>query len=178
MSGVERLSNVCAGEGVKFEKAEDKMDVLAVLMNRCDGDLRRAVTLLQGAHRLGKPLSVSLIDSLAGTVPLDVINSSLSLLTSPSTTPTNIRSFVLETFSRSALPPSQFLNQLIPHLMTTPTALPSASSLQTSLVLEKAAGSEARIGEGADETIQILDFFMTMRMILYPREFKQTISLL
>ena len=178
VAGVDRLMRICGDEGVKFGNIEAGGVVLEALMNRCDGDLRRAVTLLQGAHRLGKPLTVALIDSLAGTVPIGIIESSLSLLTDPSTSPTHIRSFVLETFSRSALPPTQFLQQLVPHLMNSPASLPTASILQKSFILEKAAGSEARIGEGADETIQILDFFMAMRMILYPGDFKQNLSLL
>lgn len=175
-AGVGRLISICDNEGVKFE--QESAAVMQVLMDRCDGDLRRAVTLLQGAHRLGKPLSVTLIDNLAGSVPIDILESSISLISSRSTTPADIRSFVLETFARAALPPSQFLHQLVPHLMTSPTSLPSASPLQKSLILEKAAGSEARIGEGADEIIQILDFFMSTRMILYPSEFKIALSLL
>ena len=182
-AGVDRLMKICEGEGVKFADnttsyTSNPAQVLEALMNRCDGDLRRAVTLLQGAHRLGKPLSIALIDSLAGTIPIEVIKSSLDLLTDPASTPAQIRSFVLETFSRSALPPSQFLHQLVPHLMSSSSALPTASLLQKSLILEKAAGCDARIGEGADETIQILDFFMSTRMIIYPREFKQVLSLL
>lgn len=179
-AGVKRLMGICEGEGVKFNESsrESSRQVLETLMNRCDGDLRRAVTLLQGAHRLGKPLSINLIDSLAGTVSIDTIESSLNLLTDPSTSPSKIHSFILETFSRSALPPSQFLHQFVPHLMNSATCLPSASLIQKSLILEKAAGSEARIGDGADEIIQILDFFMTTRMILYPNEFKQVLSLL
>lgn len=176
-AGVGRLISICDNEGVKFEQ-DNATVVMQVLMDRCDGDLRRAVTLLQGAHRLGKPLSVTLIDNLAGSVPIDILESSISLVSYRSTTPADIKSFVLETFARAALPPSQFLHQLVPHLMTSPTSLPSASSLQKSLILEKAAGSEARIGEGADEIIQILDFFMSTRMILYPGEFKSAVSLL
>lgn len=123
-------------------------------------------------------MTVQLIDNLAGTVSIDLIKESLRLLCSPTTSPTDLRSFVLETFARSALPPSQFLHQLVPFLMSNATVLPTASSVQKSLILERAAGSEARIGEGADETIQILDFFMGSRMILYPKEFKSNILLI
>ena len=176
-AGVDRLLSICAAESVVFESSE-RQEVMAALMDRCGGDLRRAVTLLQGAHRLGKPISIKLIDELAGTVPLSVIEDSLNLLISPGTNPKQIRSFVLDTFARSALPPTQFLHQLVPHLMSSASCLPTATSIQKALILERAAGSEARIGDGADETIQILDFFMASRLILHPNEFKNNIILL
>ncbi len=123
-------------------------------------------------------MSVELIDNLAGTVPIELIKESLRLLCAPATSPSDLRSFVLETFARSALPPSQFLYQLVPFLMNNPTALPTANAIQKSLILDRAAGSESRIGEGADETIQILDFFIGTRMIIYPKEFKTNIQLI
>lgn len=175
-AGVDRLIGICESENVKF--GEESREVMGKVMERCGGDLRRAVTLIQGAHRLGKPLTVNLIDNLAGTIPIDLLNQSLNLLSLPSTTTTDIRTFVLDTFSRSALPPSQYLHQLVPHLMTTATCLPTANEMQKALILERAAGVEARIGEGADETIQILDFFMATRMILFPSDFKQPLLLL
>lgn len=136
------------------------------------------MTLLQGAHRLGQPLSVKFIDSLAGTIPEDILVKSMSLAVDPHSNPASLRTFVLDTFARSALPPTQFLHQLIPHLMSSPQSLPTASQIQKALILEKAAGVESRIGEGADEIIQILDFFMSMRLILHPSEFRFQPSLL
>lgn len=175
-AGVDRLLGICQAEGVQF--GQEAKAVLEKVMERCGGDLRRAVTLLQGAHRLGKPLSVPLIDDLAGTIPTQLITQSLDLLSDPSTSPVDLRSFVIETFARSALPPSQYLHQLVPHLMTTATSLPTATQMQKALVLERAAAVESRIGDGADETIQILDFFMSTRLILFPTEFKQPLCLL
>lgn len=178
-AGVDRLLSICTEESVKFKTETEREATLKTLMDRCGGDLRRAVTLLQGAHRLGVPLSIELIDNLAGTIPLEIIKETLNLLSAPTTTPSQIRCMVLETFSRSSLPPSQYLHQLVPHLMAgASTALPTATSLQKSLILERAAACEARIGEGADETIQILDFFMNSRMILHPSEFKTNLVLL
>ena len=167
---------ICDAEGVKFGQQGNL--VMEKVMERCGGDLRRAVTLLQGAHRLGKPLTIDLIDKLAGTIPTDLIIQSLDFLSNPSTNLSNLKSFVLETFARSALPPSQYLHQLVPHIMSSTICLPTANQIQKALILEKAAGVEARIGEGSDEIIQILDFFLGVRLILYPTEFKQQLTLL
>ena len=175
-AGVERLKRICEAENVKFS---DDLDlVMERVMERCGGDLRRAVTLLQGAHRLGKALNVNLIENLAGTIPKDLLAQSLNLLSSPSSTPESLKSFVLETFARSALPPSQYLHQLVPFMMVSTGSLPTASQVQKALILEKAAEVDARIGEGADEIIQILDFFLGTRFILFPDEFKQHLTLL
>lgn len=175
-AGVDRLMMICEAENVKFK--DDGRVVMEKVMERCGGDLRRAVTLLQGAHRLGKPLTVDLIDNLAGTIPTEMLVQSLEILSTPSTTPATIKSFVLETFARSALPPSQYLHQLVPHMMASTGCLPTANQIQKALILEKAAGVEARIGDGADEIIQILDFFLGVRLILNPLEFKQQPTLL
>lgn len=183
-SGIQRLKFICSSENVKFLNTSDTSDtsddeVLLALMDRCGGDLRRGITLLQGAHRLGKPLSIDLIDNLAGTIPLKTLQDSFNIFTDPSITPLQIKSFVIEYFARSALPSTQFLHQFVPFLLNNAsTALPTASSLQIALILEMAAKVEARIGDGADEIIQILDFFMSLRLILHPNEFKQTLSLL
>lgn len=175
-AGISRLQNICESEGVKF--SENRESVLAALMERCGGDLRRGVTLLQGAHRLGRPLSITFIDSLAGTIPEEILSKSIQLAADPQSTPTTIRSFVLDTFARSALPPTQFLHQLVPYLMSSLKSLPNASQIQKALILEKAAGVESRIGDGADEIIQILDFFMSIRLVLHPSDFKFQPSLL
>lgn len=53
-AGVERLLSICDTEGVEFQNFDSRVAVMQALMDRCGGDLRRAVTLLQGAHRLGK----------------------------------------------------------------------------------------------------------------------------
>ena len=186
-SGIQRLKFICSSENVKFSSNNDNKnndasvqdEVLLALMDRCGGDLRRGITLLQGAHRLGKPLSIDLIDNLAGTIPLKTLQDSFNIFTDPSITPLQIKSFVIEYFARSALPSTQFLHQFVPFLLNnSSTALPTASSLQIALILEMAAKVEARIGDGADEIIQILDFFMSLRLILHPNEFKQTLSLL
>lgn len=175
-AGVQRLMTICEAEGVKI--GDNGKIVMEKVMEICGGDLRRAVTLLQGAHRLGKQLTIQLIDNLAGTIPIDLINQSLTILSTPSITPSIIKSFVLETFARSALPPSQYLHQLIPHMMASTGCLPTANQVQKALILEKAAGVDSRIGEGADEIIQILDFFLVVRLILYPSEFKQQLTLI
>lgn len=169
-AGVDRLAEICAAEGVEFEGDNSAAGVLGALMDRCGGDLRRGITLLQGSHRLGRPLSVPLIDNLAGTIPINTLQSSLDLLSTPTTTPTTLRSFVLDTFAREALPATQFLHQLVPHLLMNAAALPVATDTQKALICDRAAEVEARICDGGDEVIQILDFFMATHKILNNKE--------
>lgn len=165
-AGVDRLASIAAGEAVQFGSSGSK-PVLEALMDRCGGDLRRAVTLLQGAHRLGKPLTVEMVDSLAGSVPQSILKAASQILIDKACTAESLRSFVMQIFGRDALPPSQFLHQFISSVLLHPSeGFAAFSASQKALILEFAARADARISDGADEIIQILDFFYSSRKIL------------
>lgn len=184
IAAVDRLDQIARAEGVKFEGEGDneestRQTILTKLIDVCSGDLRRAVTLLQGSHKLGKSLSVPVIDSIAGTIPTDIILSALKLWSEPAVKFSQLKAFVMDVFARSAAPPTQFLHQLVPMIMTDPIALPTATNTHKALIVNKAAECEFRISEGGDEIVQILDFFMTTRSILHPEEFvKKDLSVL
>ncbi len=135
------------------------------LIGNAEGDLRRAITLLQGIHRLKKPLTRATVDSLSGNLPTTLIESAVQLCSTPALSTASLTGFIND-LVRSAHSPTTFLHQMLSHLLTT-TVL---NSIATALLVSKLAECEARIGEGADETVQVLQFMTEMRAVCNPRE--------
>lgn len=162
-AAVQRLQMIAENEGVIG--AQDA-NALTALIECSDGDLRRAITLLQGIHRLKRPLSLEVVNSLSGSLPASVINSAIELCTAPTANPSQLTHFV-ETLLRDAHSPAQFLHQLQAHLLADSGKL-SRNAL--ALLMARLAECESRIGEGADESIQVLQVLTELRSLLHPNE--------
>jgi replication factor C subunit 2/4 len=166
-----RLREICLKESVAFVSEEgEQASLLAELINVCDGDLRRAITMLQGAHRLCQPLSSAVIAQMAGTLPGPLLAKLHALLVEPAPlgiAAKNIVRFVREDIERAAFAPSILLHQYVLGSLLNDSAIPS---LSRALIVSKAADVEARIQEGADEIVQISDFLMNARALLHPTE--------
>ena len=140
-------------------------DALKALINNSEGDLRRAITLLQGIHRLKKPLTRAIVDGLSGNLPASLIDSAIQLCSTPGQPSAALTAFINQLI-RDAHSPTTFLHQMLTHLLTRNLL----SSTATALLVSRLAECEARIGEGADEMVQVLQFMTEMRAVFNPRE--------
>lgn len=185
-AAVARLEMICNTEGIQHDRGTTWLlnlsfgivfkhsfcrlqklcvDALLALISTAEGDLRRAITLLQGIHRLRKPLTRATVDSLSGSIPASLIDSAVQLCLEPAQPTAHLTGFI-NALIRDAHSPTAFLHQMLAHLLTSNVK----GSTHTALLVSKLAECEARIGEGADETVQVLHFLTEMRAVFNPRE--------
>jgi hypothetical protein len=82
--------------------------------------------------------------------------------------PTSALTAFINTLIREAHAPAAFLHQMLEQLLTATATLHGSTA--TALLVCRLAECEARIGEGADETVQVLQFLTEMRAVFNPRE--------
>lgn len=158
----QRMLAIAAKEGVVGAGRE----VVEAMVDCCDGDLRRAITMLQGAHRLGRPITVELVAELSGSIPPQVIHEIVQCLLSPKAA-AQLFPYIKQHLFRSGYSITILLHQL---LLKTLLHEATISPLQRGLIAAKAALVEARIQEGADENMQVTDFLLAVRSIIHPSE--------
>jgi len=76
---IQRMMEIVENEGVLGAGQQE----VEAIVDACEGDLRRAITMLQGAHRLGRPLTADLVAQLAGSIPPQVIQDLTQALLAP-----------------------------------------------------------------------------------------------
>ena len=127
MQGVERLLSICTSEGLQVDTK-----VAEVLLEKvAEGDLRRAITLLQGIVSTKSELSIRTVCEFGGLVPEEVIVKALELMLNPNqpaqcalTEGTRypadgaLAMWLLDRVVHQGYSAQQFLNQLIPHVQT------------------------------------------------------------
>ncbi|OQR77767.1 replication factor C subunit 4-like [Tropilaelaps mercedesae] len=144
---VEKLNTICASEGVLFA---DKETGLRFLIEVSEGDMRRALTLLQSAHRICRGstgVTTNDIGSIAGMIPDDVVR---DIYSEPvlDRLIKKIREFIREGYSGD-----QLLTQLLQVVIEDDTI----TDMNKAKLLEKMAVVEHRLKEGASELIQLQD---------------------
>lgn len=118
--GLARLMFIASNEGVQLDA-----QVAEVLLERvAEGDLRRAITLLQGIVATGAPVTVQSVSEFGGLVPEELVSQALEHLLSP--VPAEIGGstkysaegalimWLLQNVIHQGYSSHQFLNQLIP----------------------------------------------------------------
>lgn len=147
-----RLRLIC-----KTEKVNCDDDVLGFLMDACEGDMRRAVTLLQSVSMLkvGEPVTSADVSEVANIVPKSWVDRVLEVCTSNSyeKLQSAVEDLVLEGFAAS-----QLFNQMHDIIVTSD----AYSDKQKSVICEKLAVCEHRLLDGADEYLQIMDLCNTI----------------
>ncbi|UYV65259.1 hypothetical protein LAZ67_3003730 [Cordylochernes scorpioides] len=141
-----RLQYVCSQENIVCQPP-----VLQRLIDVSEGDLRKAINLLQSAHRLkvGQEIQPEDLDDIAGVVPKQWVQDFQDTCQSNSYKALErfIRDLIAEGYSAS-----QLISQLHDHLIDS-----SLSDQQKAAVCEKLAICEHRLLDGADEFLQMLD---------------------
>ncbi|KAG1677350.1 hypothetical protein FOA52_010729 [Chlamydomonas sp. UWO 241] len=151
-----RVMHICGREGVTL--SDNALSTLAAVSN---GDLRRAITTLQSAVRLGGlTVDAASILDVSGQVPGDVVGRLLAACKSPrfQDVQREVTNAVAEGFAAQQL------------LLQLQAALFSDASLSD---MHKAGASQAMavadkcLVDGADETLQLLNVATTVQKVLH-----------
>ncbi|XP_057301800.1 replication factor C subunit 4-like isoform X2 [Hydractinia symbiolongicarpus] len=141
-----RLQMITKAEAVDIEEK-----AVEEVIKASEGDMRKAITYLQSAHRLklAETITTSDIIEMAGVIPEDVLKSLIETCYSGSFDKLDdeVKGMINEGYSAS-----QAVNQLHDKLVI----LESISDNQKSVILEKFAVVDKCLCDGADEYLQIM----------------------
>nr|XP_002129985.1 replication factor C subunit 4-like [Ciona intestinalis] len=148
-----RLWMVCEKEGVKISQ-----DAMSCLVKCSEGDLRKAMTYLQTAHRLKGAEGIDEKDVLeiTGVVPDDIIKSLIRSCASNSHDKVQESVDYIISEGHSA---AKIISQLHDEVLT----LSSLNDLQKSVVMEKIAIVDKCLSDGADEYLQLMALATTLQ---------------
>ncbi len=146
-SMVARLNSIALAESLQLDPS-----VLTQLITLSEGDMRKAIALMQSAQKLcGQgPLEASTLLEVATIVPPEVITAALAACKTNSFA--HIQN-AAQGIVNEAYPVNQFFEQFGPMI----TADTNLSCLQKSQIAIRLAEAEHKLIEGADEWLQLLD---------------------
>ncbi|KAL7866560.1 hypothetical protein AOLI_G00143740 [Acnodon oligacanthus] len=141
----ERLIEICEKESLKYSK-----EGIEALVKVSEGDLRKAITLLQSAARLSaeKEITESVIIEIAGVVPPKVIENLLQTCYKGTFEKLEV---AVKTMIDEGYAGTQILNQLHDIIIEE-----SLNDKQKSVITEKMAVADKCLADGADEYLQLL----------------------
>jgi replication factor C subunit 2/4 len=146
-----RLNEICEKEEVKCDA-----DAMDILIETSEGDLRKAITSLQSAHRLKGSEGITKKDvyEITGVIPTKSIQGILNVCESNSYEKIDdyVKKMIMDGF-----PAAQILNQLHDVLIAS-----NYSDKQKSTIFEKIAICDHRLLDGADEYLQLMDLCTVM----------------
>ncbi|XP_047130593.1 replication factor C subunit 4 isoform X1 [Hydra vulgaris] len=142
----EQLKYISRMEAVKIEE-----EALEQLIESSDGDMRKAITYLQSAHRLklGEIILANDIFEMTGKVPKTMVADIMKACSSGSFEKLDKQVKLMMTGGYSA---SQLITQLHDEIIS----LLTINDKQKSIILEKLAIVEKCLCDGADEYLQIM----------------------
>lgn len=141
-----RILYICKEEGLNLDA-----EALSTLSCISQGDLRRAITYLQGAARLfGSTISSKDLISVSGVIPKEVLQALLSACRSGSfdMADKEVKNVIAEGY-----PVSQMLSQLFDMIVESE----DISDEQKARICKKFAEADKCLVDGADEYLQLLD---------------------
>ncbi|KAL8485670.1 hypothetical protein ACS0TY_027814 [Phlomoides rotata] len=157
-----RILYICKEEGINLDS-----EALTTLSSMSQGDLRRAITYLQGAARLfGSSISSKDLISVSGVIPEDVVHALFSACKSGDF---DIADKEVKNVIAEGYPASQMLTQLFDIIVESD----DISDEQKARICKKIGEADKRLIDGADEYLQLLDVASnTMRALNnMPQEF-------
>ncbi|OVA10237.1 AAA+ ATPase domain [Macleaya cordata] len=157
-----RILHICKEEGLNLDS-----EALSTLSSISQGDLRRAITHLQGAARLfGSSISAKDLISVSGVIPQDVVQALLAACRSGDFELANkeVNNVIAEGY-----PVSQMLSQLFEVVVEADDIMDE----QKARICKKFGEADKCLVDGADEYLQLMDVASnTMRALCnMPQEF-------
>ncbi|CAA0827930.1 Replication factor C subunit 4 [Striga hermonthica] len=157
-----RILYICKEEGLNLDS-----EALSTLSSISQGDLRRAITYLQGAARLfGSSISSKDLISVSGVIPEDVVQALFSACKSGNfdTADKEVKNVIAEGY-----PVSQMLSQLYDVIVE----LDDIADDQKARICKKLAETDKCLVDGADEYLQLLDVTSNIMRAIHnmPHEF-------
>ncbi|XP_073142891.1 replication factor C subunit 2 isoform X2 [Henckelia pumila] len=141
-----RVIYICKEEGLHLDS-----EALSTLSSISQGDLRRAITYLQGAARLfGSSISTKDLISVSGVIPAEVVQALFSACRSGNfdLADKEVKNVIAEGY-----PVSQLLSQLYDDIVEAV----DISDEQKARICKKFAEADNCLVDGADEYLQLLD---------------------
>ncbi|CAM8979063.1 hypothetical protein QQ045_001434 [Rhodiola kirilowii] len=141
-----RISYICNEEGINLDS-----EALSTLSSISQGDLRRAITYLQGAARLyGSSITSKDLISVSGVIPQNVVQALFEACKSGNfdTANTEVNNVIAEGY-----PVSQMLSQLFDVVVEAD----DITDEQKARICSKLGEVDKRLVDGADEYLQLLD---------------------
>lgn len=186
--GLGRLEEIVRREGISLSNDVDDVDdvsddvvfdgknaknstLLRRFIRRCEGDLRRAITCLQTAHRLNSTISWEILNDLTGSVKDDLVEASIELIKpggggvrdTSVNNPTNIAKWVTGSLQASGYSLQEFLSQFGEEILLGNHGF---SDGKLSLMSEKIGLVEHRMMDGADGPLQIMSLLSYCQWLL------------
>lgn len=183
--GLGRLEEIVRREGISLSNADGDGDgddgdnaknstLLLRFIRRCEGDLRRAITCLQTAHRLNSTISWEILNDLTGSVKDDLVEASIELIKpgggsgsgqidTAVNSPTNIAKWVTGSLQASGYSLQEFLSQFGEEILLGNHGF---SDVKLSLMSEKIGLVEHRMMDGADGPLQIMSLLSYCQWLL------------
>ncbi|KFM59168.1 Replication factor C subunit 4, partial [Stegodyphus mimosarum] len=148
----ERLNYIATEENVTLEDG-----VLNAIIDFAEGDLRKAITLLQSSHRLKGDEGVTIADiaDISGAVPVKWIKELITVCESDSYE--KLEKFV-SSLMYEGYTTGQVINQLHDEILFSEVF----NDKQKSAICEKIAICDKRLIDGADEYLQLMDLCCTI----------------
>ncbi|XP_043690055.1 replication factor C subunit 2-like [Telopea speciosissima] len=157
-----RILHICREEGLNLDS-----EALSTLSSISQGDLRRAITYLQGAARLfGSSISAKDLISVSGVIPQDVV---LALFAACRSGDFELANKEVNNIIAEGYPVSQMFSQLFEVVV----GADDISDEQKARICKRFAEADKRLIDGADEYLQLMDVTSnTMRALCnMPEEF-------
>jgi len=142
----ERIEFICNAEGIRF-----RTEMFDALSKVAEGDMRKAITYLQSAHRLKKDdIDSEIIIDIAGVVPDDALQRLIKACRSNSFD--QLQACVQSIFS-AGFPAAQLLSQI--HDLVISSS--DFTNIQKSKIEMKLGETDRCLQDGADEFLQLFD---------------------
>ncbi|PSS00132.1 Replication factor C subunit like [Actinidia chinensis var. chinensis] len=150
-----RILHICKEEGLNLDS-----EALSTLSSISQGDLRRAITYLQGAARLfGSSISSKDLISVSGVIPQEVVQ---ALFAACSSSNFDLANKEVTNVIAEGYPVSQMLSQLFEVVVVAD----DISDEQKAKICKKLAEADKCLIDGADEYLQLLNVAsITMRVL-------------
>jgi len=151
----ERLNTIVTAEGVSLSS-----EALTELMRLSEGDMRRAIQMLQSLHQLhGSSIDTQAVRDVSGTLPDSLVSRIFTVCRSSSFD--QMQALVADVLA-DGYPAAQLAAQMLDALITDS----SATSLQKSKIAVQLAEVDKSLMDGADEYLQLTNLLaFTMRQL-------------
>lgn len=132
-----------------------------IISNVSNGDMRKAIMLLQNLNYLNKNIDIYDVYEIANMVPCAKMNEIINKCVNDSTNTLSIRNLANE-FSMSGYPINIILSQLIDCIVKNK----DINDKMKSQICLHIANTEKRLIDGADEYLQLLSIFMCIKSVV------------
>lgn len=150
-----KLKNIALCEKIKIN--DEGIDSISTISN---GDMRKAIMLLQNLNYLNKPIGINEVYEMANMVPVEKMNNIIDICVNDTYNSLEIQNLANE-FSMNGYPINIILLQLVECIVKNE----DIDDQQKSKICSHISKTEKRLIDGADEYLQLLSIFMCIKCV-------------